>query len=656
MAAERGYSIEYVDQLKFSVSRGDKRIYLPRLHVIGSEDDAVLIEGGLDHELMHVDQTDPELRLTDRILHRLWNVIEDPRGEKGFFEKFPGCARNIERTLDLLAERGCFGVPSESQPFHVLCAFLLYELRAGVLGQRSFCETSRAPTAALARRIFGAIADQCLEIARDVVLNERGRQGSYRAVEAASQILEVLKGATPPQNSAPQASGSPEAPSQEDGEASDGPEGASHDGGSYEKSYPGEGEATPGDADSPVTDHGESATGSADEGESDAATRTGQMQGGTDPAPQSLSHDVEGCASGDRGDPSGAEQEPGSSESGSGSSVGQTSSDTSPRGSPLTPEQAQAARQAFDDAQSSDGPFGQGLEEQILGRHGLNLTGESPVYHEHVIGELINGREGVTPSSELRLQNLTRSNNVALALSLRLEDLLIAQGTTEVRYARSGRFDQGRVVKAACGNRRIYTRKSQSEDINTAFVLLTDQSGSMVGPRMTKEERMAYRSRSGEMPPPSRMDMANCSALAMGCSLDKFDVPFAIISFHEHCVLQHDFEDAWTRTLGCYDVTAKGTTNMGDAYFHAARLLMRREENRRIILLVTDGKPANWEVLRLSIQEAKRWGVETRTVLIAPTQDDFNRFEQLETAPSVAIRPAEIPRAIFKTLETVLVT
>lgn len=571
MAAERGYRIEYVEKLSFSVSREKKIIYLPKMSVIGSDDDAVCIEGGLDHELMHTDQTDPALRIEERAIHRLWNVIEDPRGEKGFFLKYPGCAHNVERTLDVLARRGGFSVPPADRPFQVLCAFLLFELRAGILGQTAFCSNSRKPTSVLARKLFGKIADECLSIAQEVVLHERGRPGSYKALDAARKIYSILAGEPPP-------------PSQQD---------------------------------QPAQDQSGSSPQQGDEGD-----RSGQQEDG---AP------TDDASSGNGARP--------------GEQQGDASKGVSPAG--VTAEQAATAHKAFVDAQTNDGPYGQGLEAQIVGPHGLDVENRKPV----ALGELYESNKGLMPSPDLRVKNLSDANSVTLALSLQLEDLLISFGKSEERYARSGRFDSSRVVRAACGNRRIYTRSQVSEELNTAISLLIDCSGSMAGRSagepVSTNHRRAPNGR-------SRMEIANAAAIALATALDRYDVPFSVLSFNSITSVVHAFDASWQRTLGLYSVSPDGTTRMGEAFLHATRGLIHRQEARRIILLVTDGEPSNWDLLETAIQEAKQWGIETRVVLIASRESVRERFAKLRCAPSQTRSINEIPRAIFKALENAL--
>ncbi len=628
IAAQRGYRIEIHNELQFAINRKDKIIYIPHLKQVGTDEDAICLEGGLDHELMHVDQTDPAIRVEHRLLHKLWNIMEDARGELGFFRKYPGAARNIRLTLEVLREKGRFSVPSEDDPFRVLCAFLLYELRAGVLGQTSFCEGLRAPTAKLARSLFGPLADQCLSLARAVVEHERDHQGSYKALDAARRIIALLSSTQP---------GSPEQPGQ-DGKGGDG----TNKGGSENA----QGQSSGADEPDPSNGYDE-------KGAKEAGSETGQKgdaegDGDAVPSPsgsKSSGNDGAGKPSEDHQNGEDGDEVGGTQTS---SSVGQSAQSNtrgqakqSPGGK-VTEAQRSAIGKALEQGRNDDDcPYSKGLEEHIVSRNGLGLTPSSTDV-SYMRSELLDSRTGVVGSAFTRQRNLSVSNKVTLALSLKLEDLLEAFGKTETRYARSGRFDSDRAVRAVCGNRRAYLRKSVSETINTSICLLVDNSGSME--KLIRSGDRAVRV----------MDLANATTIGLGSVLEQFDVPFSVISFSTYPRLEHDFDDAWQKTLARYSVDVEDMTRMGEAYYHAVRKLTYRDEDRRIILMVTDGEPSSWMHFEASVKEAKRLGIETRTVLISPRDTSFASFKALGTVPATARTAQEIPKAIFATLESSL--
>lgn len=655
IAAGRGYRLEHWNTLRFAVNRQKKIIYVPRIQVIGSDEDAVCLEGGIDHELMHVDQTDPDIKVTDPAHHRLWNIIEDARGEVGFFQKYPGSARHVKDTLNVLSRKGCFEVPSVENAFNVLCAFLLFELRAGVLGQTQFCSGVRDRTAQIARQLFGALADSALGIAREVVLTERGYPGSYKALEAAVRILELFsnphdqkadgqKSADDKGKGAP--GGSPdqngEGDSPMDASGGEGSPGADTDAGEQGSSAPADKKGTNAGQQTQGDDHASQSNPGADD-----VKDANQQQSGHAPSSASSQQgktDGAGAASDEPAADHGATTPSGNSGKNPqkanaevrSQSQGGAGSSTQAK---VTAEQIKTAATAVSQGMTGeDCPYGKGLEEHISGEKGLDLQQRAATGPQGK-GIFLDGRGGGESSSGTRLKNLQQSNRITLSLSLKLEDLLSAMANVEQRYARSGRFDSERAVLTAIGNRRVYRRKAAQEQFNTAVCMLVDNSGSM--------SRRAGR----DVKDPTLMQLANASIIGMGNVLDQNEVPFSVISFSDNAQLEHDFDDSWRKTLARYCVEEEYGTRMGEAYLHAVSSLIQRDEERRIILLITDGKPADWTSLEVSVQEAKRWGIETRTVLICPDEVSIDRFAGMKTAPGVAHAASGVPQAIFTTLE-----
>jgi hypothetical protein len=73
------------------------------------------------------------------------------------------------------------------------------------------------------------------------------------------------------------------------------------------------------------------------------------------------------------------------------------------------------------------------------------------------------------------------------------------------------------------------------------------------------------------------------------------------------------------------------------------------------VLIITGGEPSNWEDTEVMICEAQRLNIETRCVLIGPSDEACRRFEGAGTRPGVARTLTEIPPAVFATLENALV-
>lgn len=535
IACDRGYTVQNSKGLGFSIDFKTKTIFVPSLSAIGSDADALMLEGGIDHELMHERETDPAVGTDLALAHELCNVIEDPRGEVGYFRVFPGSRKNISETLQILRHRGCYGVPAIDRPFNVLTAFLLYELRAEI-GQTTFSEGVRDQTRQIAMSMFGANAQWALDLAIAVVRNERGKQGTRKAMDVALAILRRFAG---------------------DNEAESRQEKRKHN---------------------------------------DSSTFSNEST---------------------------------------------TDSPGSPESSPeITAAQQENARIAATATPDPDASFTKSVgilvSEAVVAATHNSSSGQSVEASVDVVD-----KRSRASSEHRRVKHLIEARNTALSLSVQLEDLLQSFGRVSHRFSYSGRFDPARAVLAACGNRRAFRRTTVSETLDTAVCVLVDRSDSM---------NHCVQGNEGPVP----WNMARNSMYALGSTFDSLGVPFSLVLFSKTPELLHDFDDSWALTLGRRDLNAFGGTRMSKGYYAAVSSLIKRSEKRRIILMITDGRPSDWDELAVAVVEAKRWGLETRTVLIQPSRGVLGCFADMNTAPAAVSLPKDIPSAIFRALESAL--
>lgn len=608
IATARGYRIHYTSDLGFGINQKDKVILVPSLRTIGSDEDAEVLEGGIDHELGHDHETDPEYSGTvfeHPLMHCVWNAIEDPRMELGFFVKFPGARRNIGRTLEIMTSRGCFGKPEATDhPASILMSYLNQRLRYEELGQ-TFCAGFLPDTIRAAEQMFGPVAQQAYAIALDVVRNERGRQGTWKTVEATRKIFALFEAAQHPDQGG--SGDSEESLTDQDGDGDDSPDtrpsgcGATstrRDAGSSVDVQPGTGrqdssasaDASAQDPANPSAGTASAAAGEPNDGQSSSQQRTTQPSG-------------QGAGGGAAG--------PG----------------------PVSPLQKRAIDDVLQASAADAGNAGKGLEELIAGTNGVGSTSASNASFDVNAEENRHASQGVIDHATL-LQHQEAARRISLDLSVKLEDLLMSYDRVDRRHRRSGRFDSTRCVQARLGDFRVYERALVTESLNTGVVMLIDDSGSMYN---------------DEAP------LAQAAFFGIGNVLDKCEVPFAGASFGSQVHLLHAFGDDWRKTMGTADFRDHGGTWMEAAFYFAIEQLSSREEERRIVLIITDGEPSNWEDTEVMIREAQRLNIETRCVLIGPSDEACRRFEGAGTRPGVARTPAEIPQAVFTTLENALV-
>jgi len=164
-----------------------------------------------------------------------------------------------------------------------------------------------------------------------------------------------------------------------------------------------------------------------------------------------------------------------------------------------------------------------------------------------------------------------------------------------------------RLYRAAVGEARVFARKRERVAVHTALHLLIDLSDSMGAP---------VRSASGDIK--RRCDIALASALALSVALDGIHgVSVAVSAFPGRAgraqalsVLVRHGERPRARA-GAFIQRERGGTPMAGALWFAAADLLARPEPRRIVLVLTDGKPDVWSETQAILRLCEAAGVET---------------------------------------------
>jgi cobalamin biosynthesis protein CobT len=133
----RRHGIEVVFDAGVQTAATDgKKIFLPLISDLGNDDHVALIEGLLDHEAMHVRFTDFSVKLGTYgpIVATLTNLFEDVWGEREQAVVYPGCARNIRKSMQVMIEMGLYKGPdadiSNEAPASTLVNWLINGLLA----------------------------------------------------------------------------------------------------------------------------------------------------------------------------------------------------------------------------------------------------------------------------------------------------------------------------------------------------------------------------------------------------------------------------------------------------------------------------------------------------------------------------------------------
>lgn len=177
-----------------------------------------------------------------------------------------------------------------------------------------------------------------------------------------------------------------------------------------------------------------------------------------------------------------------------------------------------------------------------------------------------------------------------------LQDALLA----ETRCVRSNRMVgkrlNGRVLsRIRMGNPNVFIRKDVGEGLSTAVSLLLDDSGSM-----------------GNM-----KDWTSGLSFGLGDILDEFEVPMEIAVYSDSLAYAKTFEEDWTNFRKRRQVVHfGGSTVTGGAAELVLGSLACRDEDRRLLILVTDGDTCDMDRLESVYAEALHQDIEIASVML----------------------------------------
>lgn len=247
--------------------------------------------------------------------------------------------------------------------------------------------------------------------------------------------------------------------------------------------------------------------------------------------------------------------------------------------------------------------------------------------------------EALHPSGNAADIDRLLQKHAALAKHLkRLLDLLKPQDKVRIRYQEEGsELDLDVALRAlvdfrsgATPDPRInMSHRTDGRDI--AVLLLVDLSESL-------NEKVGAGGTVGQ----TILELSQEAVALLAWAIDRLGDPLAIAGFHSntrHEVrYQHikGFSERWDDTVKAR-VAAMGasySTRMGAALRHAGHYLAARKADKRILLLLTDGEPADIDVTdpahlradaRKAVEELDARGVVTFCLSLDPKADDYVR-------------------------------
>lgn len=222
------------------------------------------------------------------------------------------------------------------------------------------------------------------------------------------------------------------------------------------------------------------------------------------------------------------------------------------------------------------------------------------------------------------------------ALRIRIQCLLQARAIKNERIGRQGRLEPRRLSRMKCGDLKIFRSGVKKEGMNTAVHLLLDCSGSM-------RKKM-------------QLTTKVCGALVK--ALDSVEgINVGVTAFPART---DDQSGEWN---GVYPVvvhganahsefstSARGGTPMGEAIWWVLQKMVLITEDRKIVLIITDGYPDSKENVRAALKAGKELGCEIYGLGV-----EFSGITDLFQADSCYVEDiSELPPAIFQLLKNKL--
>ncbi|AGG89008.1 cobaltochelatase CobT-related protein [Rhodanobacter denitrificans] len=191
-------------------------------------------------------------------------------------------------------------------------------------------------------------------------------------------------------------------------------------------------------------------------------------------------------------------------------------------------------------------------------------------------------------------------------LRTRLAAAMEAQARAKVDYRRQGARLDGRVLhRLFTGDMRVFARKEVARKVNTAVQILLDRSGSMNG---------------------TPIEIARKATLATAVGISQIVGCKAAAAAFPAIEVLKEFDEAARGVAGRFDLSAAGGTPMGRAMIWAASQLVSRREERKLLVVITDGEPEDVPMVKRLAGKFAQSGVEVIGVGIGSGRQAVERL------------------------------
>lgn len=207
-----------------------------------------------------------------------------------------------------------------------------------------------------------------------------------------------------------------------------------------------------------------------------------------------------------------------------------------------------------------------------------------------------------------------------------------------VKNRRNGLLDTSALSNLAKQKTNIFMKKGKSKKASACVYILVDNSGSMMGNKRK----------------------AACKAAAVIEEGFKGLMPMKIVAFDSQGMIVHEVIKNWDESLNkncCWNFCLHGRDGYGNEDGFdiqiATRELLKRSEQKKMLIVLSDGAPSDESHVRQAVESARNKGIKVSSIYFeeGPVENDANRiFEYMYQKDYICCKTDEI----MGHLETIL--
>ena len=200
--------------------------------------------------------------------------------------------------------------------------------------------------------------------------------------------------------------------------------------------------------------------------------------------------------------------------------------------------------------------------------------------------------EGFRQSGALPEKQKLQALQASIALRTRLQGLLQARTQKRCSIGRRGALHTGSLHRLQTGNPRIFRREAEQTGLNTAVHILLDVSGSMSGAPIVLARQACFA-------------VAKALENIKGVNPAVTAFPALASTSSVFPIMRHG-----QKVPDSFGINASGGTPLAAALWWVMQTMLFLKEQRKLILIITDGVPDSTHAATHAVNVAQKLGFE----------------------------------------------